>query len=406
MTTTQRPVTPEPDAKPRGLVARISLGKVFQPVSVEFVVIVSVSLFLTFFGFVMVLSATSASENPFDTALKQGLFAVIGVPLMLVMSRFPVKFFRVIAWPALIGAIGFQLLIYTPLAVHADGNTSWIRIAPGIQAQPAEFLKLATALWIGFILSQKANLLHKPKHFLIPLAPVLALVLLSVLGGSDLGTAMVLALVIFAAMYFAGVKLRWLFLGALGGAAGVFFLAVTSPNRMARITSFMDPECTINTNMGLCDQQVHGLWALANGGLFGVGLGNSVEKYGWLPAKGNDFIFAIVGEEFGVLGCIVVLALFGMLLWAGMRIVRRSTDGFVRIVAGSITIWIVGQALVNIAVVLRLAPALGVPLPFLSQGGTSLLSVLIACGVLLAFARTLPPGRESDVRPSVVRGAR
>lgn len=393
MAKTTPPASPTADTPTRGLSARVRLGRVFTPVSTEFVVILSTALFLTLFGFVMVLSATSASPEPFDVALKQGIFAVIGIPLMLVLSRAKPGFWKAIAWPVLIVCIGFQMLIYTPLAVHADGNTSWVNIG-GVQAQPAEFLKLATALWIGFILARKEKLLHRPMHFWIPLAPVIALVLASVLGGEDLGTAMVLGLVVLSALFFAGVRLRFLLIPILIAVVGVIVLAMTSPNRMHRITSFLDPNCEIGTNLGVCDQQVHGLWALANGGLFGVGLGNSIEKYGWLPAKGNDFIFAIIGEETGMLGCLVVLLLFGLLLWGGMRIVRRTDDLFVRIVAGAVTTWIVGQAMVNIAVVLRLAPALGVPLPFLSQGGTSLVSVLIACGVLLSFARTLPPGSK------------
>lgn len=400
MATTRIRETPKSESRTRGLAARVSLGKAFAPVSVEFVVILSVALFLTVFGFVMVLSATSASTSPFDTALKQGVFAVVGVPLMLALSRVPVKFFRVMAWPALIGALAFQMLIYTPLGINNDGNIGWVDLGP-VQAQPSEFLKLGTALWIGFILAKKAPLMHQFRHFAIPLIPVVLLVLASVMGGADMGTAMMIAMVVVAAMYFAGVKLRYLFLVIVVGVIGVIGFAVTSANRMRRITSFVDPDCTINTFGGICDQQVHALWALANGGLFGVGLGNSVEKYGWLPARGNDFIFAIVGEEFGVLGCVVVLVLFGLLLWAGLRVVGRTDDLFVRIVSGAITVWIVGQAMVNIAVVLRLAPALGVPLPFLSQGGTSLVSVLIACGVLLAFARSLPPVDPERPKPSI-----
>ncbi len=413
MATTAPPAQSTTDAPGRGLSARVRLGTVFTPVSTEFVVILSSALILTGFGFVMVLSATSASPDPFDTALKQGIFAAIGIPLMLVLSRAKPRFWRAIAWPVLIVCLAFQMLIYTPLAVHADGNTSWVNIG-GIQAQPAEFLKLATAIWIGFILARKEKLLHRPMHFWIPLAPVVALVLASVLGGQDLGTAMVLGLVVLSALFFAGVRLRFLLIPIVIAVVGVAALAIASPNRMHRITSFLDPNCDIGAYLGACDQQVHGLWALANGGLFGVGLGNSIEKYGWLPAKGNDFIFAIVGEETGLIGCVVVLALFGLLLWGGMRIVRRSDDLFVRIVAGAVTVWIVGQAMVNIAVVLRLAPALGVPLPFLSQGGTSLVSVLIAVGVLLSFARTLPAGSKprsigevrSASRDAVQRAAR
>jgi len=129
---------------------------------------------------------------------------------------------------------------------------------------------------------------------------------------------------------------------------------------------------------------------MASGGIFGVGLGNSQEKYGWLPAAGNDFIFAIVGEELGLIGCIVVLALFTLFTVGAFHIIRKTADPFIRVAAGGITVWITGQAVFNIGVVIGLFPVMGVPLPFMSQGGTALLAVLIACGVLLSFARTIP----------------
>ncbi|MFK4789554.1 FtsW/RodA/SpoVE family cell cycle protein [Microbacterium sp. ZW T5_56] len=403
MATTRLPQAPSPDS-PRGLSARVRLGRIFQPVATEFVLIAAVSLFLAVFGWVMVLSATSAGsgEKDLDTALKQGLFAVVGIPLMFVLSRFPVVFWKRMAWPILIAAVAFQMLIFTPMGVHADGNTNWVNLG-FVQAQPSEFLKLATALWLGFILARKHTLLNRWSHFFIPLVPVVVLVLASVLGGDDLGTAMVIMMVVLGALYFAGVKLRILIIPVLVAAAGVAALSIIKPDRINRITSFLDPTCGVDNP--LCYQQVHGLWALANGGFFGVGLGNSTEKYGWLPAKENDFIFAIVGEELGLLGCIVVLVLFGILTFAVISLIRRTDDMFIRIVAGAVIVWITGQALVNIAVVLRLGPALGVPLPFLSQGGTSLLSVLIACGVLLSFARTLPlRGAAAATRPA--RGRR
>ncbi|WP_052460397.1 peptidoglycan glycosyltransferase FtsW [Microbacterium gorillae] len=387
MATTPVPPSGKSDGPGRGLAARVSLGRQFRPLASEFLLIAAVAIFLTVFGFVMVLSATSASTDPFDIALKQGIFGAVGIPLMFVLSRFPLTFWKRMAWPILILAVAFQMLIYTPLAIENDGNVGWVDLGVA-QAQPAEFLKLATAIWIGFILARKEALLTNWKHLAIPLVPVVILVLASVLGGEDLGTAMIIMLVVFAALFFAGVKLRILIFPLAVAAVAVAVLAITSPNRIQRITSFLDPNCSASD--ALCYQQEHGLWALANGGLFGVGLGNSTEKYGWLPAKGNDFIFAIIGEELGLIGCFVVLALFAVFTFAAIRIIRRTDDTFVRIVAGAIAIWIVGQALVNIAVVLRLAPPLGVPLPFLSQGGTSLLSVLIAAGVLLSFARTLP----------------
>jgi len=388
-----RPEDTPPEPGRGGLAARVSLGRVFAPVPSEFLLIASTALLLTGFGLVMVLSATSATttaagESPFDLVMKQLVFAAIGVPLMFVVSRFPVRFWKRIAWPALIGALMLQLLVFTPLGVSNDGNTNWINIG-GMQAQPSELLKLALSLWMGYVLFRKQTLLTKWQHVFIPVVPVAAIVLATVLAGHDLGTVIILVFVVLGALFFSGVKLRLFVLPLLGAAAALALFAVTSPNRMKRIMSFLDPNC-LDDYLNSCYQPLHGIWGLAGGGIFGVGLGNSKEKYDWLPAAANDYIFAIVGEELGLIGCVVVLALFALYAIGAFHIIRKTHDPFVRIVSGAITIWIVGQALLNIGVVLRLFPVLGVPLPFMSQGGTSLLSVLLASGVLLSFARTIP----------------
>jgi len=403
----------DPDSTPkRGLAARVSLGRVFAPVPSEFLLIASTALLLTGFGLVMVLSATSAAAAaaglpPYESAIKQGAFAVLGIPLMFIASRLPISFWKRVAWPALIGAVLFQLLVFVPgLGVEANGNRNWIVIA-GLQFQPAEFLKLALALWMGYVLFRKQTLLGVWHHVFIPVVPVGALVIATVLAGSDLGTAMVLALILLGALFFAGVKLRLFIIPAIGAVAAVAMLAVTSPDRMRRILSFLDPDCLADY-MFSCYQPLHGIWGLAGGGIFGLGLGNSKEKYDWLPAAANDYIFAIVGEELGLIGCAVVLALFALYAVGAFHVIRKTNDPFVRVVAGAITVWVVGQALINIGVVLRLFPVLGVPLPFMSQGGTSLLSVLVASGVLLSFARTLPAKSvAAPVRPARTRaGAR
>ncbi len=388
---------PEP-ARRRGLAARVSLGRVFQPVPSEFLLITSTALLLTGFGLVMILSATSATSTargvvPYDAVIKQAVFAVIGIPLMLVASRLPITFWKRIAWAALIFAILFQLLVFTPLGIDNDGNTNWVEIA-GLQAQPSEFLKLALALWLGYVLFRKQTLLTKWQHVFIPVVPVAAIVMATVLAGHDLGTVIILVLIVLAALFFSGVKLRLFILPALIALGSLAVFAVTSPNRMKRIMSFLDPNC-IDDYLNTCYQPLHGTWALAGGGIFGLGLGNSREKYDWLPAAANDYIFAIVGEELGLIGCLVVLFLFALFAVGAFHIVRKTDDPFVRIVSGAITVWIVGQALINIGVVLRVFPVLGVPLPFMSQGGTSLVSVLLACGVLLSFARTLPAKRDA-----------
>jgi cell division protein FtsW len=402
-TTRTRPLPQEPEPPKRGLAARVSLGRVFAPVPSEFLLIASTALILTGFGLVMVLSATSATSEdagggPYDAVIKQGVFAVIGIPLMFLASRMPLRFWKRMAWPALIGATVFQLLVFTPLGITNDGNQNWIRIA-GLQAQPSEFLKVTLAIWLGYILYRKRTLLADWRHVFIPAVPVGIAVIGTVMAGHDLGTAIILVLIMLAGLFFSGVKLRVFLLPLLLFAGGVAYFAISSPDRMRRYMSFLSNDCLADY-YGDCYQPLHGIWGLAGGGVFGVGLGNSKEKYSWLPAAANDYIFAIVGEELGLIGCIVVLILFAIFAVGAFHIVRKTDDPFVRIAAGAITVWIIGQALLNIGVVLRLLPVFGVPLPFLSQGGTSLMSVLIACGVLLSFARTIPPRTRSAVSPS------
>jgi cell division protein FtsW len=229
--------------------------------------------------------------------------------------------------------------------------------------------------------------------------PVAVLVIGTVLGGRDLGTVMILVLVVLGALFFAGIKLRMFIVPAVISLVVVLVSAFGSENRMARIASLFDPD-DASCYYTSCYQSLHGVWGLASGGVLGLGLGNSKEKYDWLPAAANDYIFAIIGEELGLIGCLVVLVLFALFAVGAFHIIRRTDDAFVRIVAGAITLWIIGQAIVNIGVVLRIFPVLGVPLPFMSQGGTSLLSVLIACGVLLSCARTLPDRRPLETPPA------
>ncbi|MFK4835035.1 putative lipid II flippase FtsW [Microbacterium sp. ZW T2_14] len=398
MTTTQPPRTretptpPEPPAR-RGLAARVSLGRVFAPVPSEFLLIASTALLLTVFGLVMVLSATSATataqgEAPWEMVLKQVMFAAVSIPLMFIASRLPISFYKKIAWPALIVGVAVQMLVFTPLGIDNDGNRNWINIG-GVQAQPSEFLKLGLALWLAFVLFRKQTLLSKWQHVFIPVVPVSIAVFATVLAGHDLGTVIILVLVLLGALFFSNVKLRLFVIPLLVAAAGLAVFAITSPNRMKRIMSFLDQDCLADY-LNSCYQPLHGIWGLASGGVFGLGLGNSREKYDWLPAAANDYIFAIVGEELGLIGCAVVLTLFALFAVGAFHVIRKTDDPFVRIAAGGITVWIIGQALINIGVVLRVLPVLGVPLPFMSQGGTSLLSVLLASGVLLAFARSLP----------------
>lgn len=387
-----------------GLAARVSLGRRFTPVSGEFLMIASAALLLTIFGIVMVLSATSATavangENPMGGALRQGIFAVLGVPIMFLISRLPVGTLKKLAWPLLFASVALQLLVFTPLGVEDGGNRNWIGIG-SFTLQPSEFIKLSLAIWIAYVLLRKQTMLSTWHQVFIPVVPVSALAIGTVLAGKDLGTAMVLVMVLLGCLFFSGVKLRLFIIPVLLGIVAVIALAVMSPDRMRRITATCDTVTTANYE-GDCYQSIHGIWGMASGGIFGVGLGNSQEKYGWLPAAGNDFIFAIVGEELGLIGCLVVLALLVLFTVGAFHVIRKTNDPFVRVAAGGITVWIVGQAVLNIGVVIGVFPVMGVPLPFMSQGGTALLAVLAACGVLLSFARTIPAAEEG----AAARGA-
>lgn len=393
------PTTSRPRSDDAASSSRISLGRVLTAQSRNYMLVLGTTLFLVAVGLVMVLSSSSVdsfldNKGFFGGFWKQATYAVVGIPMMLVISRVPVRFWKRWAWLALAGALVLQLLVFTPLGIAEGGNRNWIAVGP-ISGQPSELLKLALALWLGAVLGRKMHLLADWKHALIPVVPIAVLALGLVLAGHDLGTVVIMAGIVIGAMFFANVRLRFLAVPVLGGLLLFFVMAVISPNRMARIMTFLDEECLDYEN--LCWQPLHGTWALANGGVFGLGLGNSREKYSWLPAASNDYIFAIIGEELGLIGAVVVLVMFVLLAVAFVRVIRSSTDPFVRIATGAIMVWIIGQAFVNIGVVLRLLPVLGVPLPFISAGGTALLTSLAAIGIVLSFAREqTTPRRISD----------
>jgi cell division protein FtsW len=348
------------------------------------------TLLLVFIGLIMVLSASSVDsflkdDNFFMGFLRQGAYAIAGVPLMLLASRVPATFWRKWARVFVLAGIALQMLVvFSPLGVDSGGNRNWLAIG-GFTFQPAELLKLALALWVGIMLPVTMEKYGTTWRVLRPLVPA-GLMIGLVLVGGDLGTVLVMVAMTMAALYFAGVDWKLMMIPLSIGAFGVLMVALVSPNRMSRIMSFLGAPCVDDS--GACWQPLHGTWAMASGGIFGVGLGNSRAKWSWLPAADNDYIFAIVGEELGLIGAIVVIALFVALTVIFLRIIRAAEDPTTRIVTGAIMVWLVGQAFLNIAVVLRVMPVLGVPLPFVSAGGTALLSSLVAVGVVLSFART------------------
>jgi len=354
----------------------------------------------------MVLSASSVTSykdtnSSYTIFLNQLQFAVAGVIAALVASRLSLKIWKRISVPLLMAALVLQTLVFVPgLGVSVNGNRNWIHIA-GQQVQPSEFAKVALVLFGATVLTKKRRLLGRFTHVAVPLVfPAGGLLLLLVLGGGDLGTALVLLAIVGGMLFVAGVPARMFLVAGAGAAALAATMALTSANRMGRIHTWL-AGCTDPTK---CFQTIHGRYALADGGWWGLGLGASREKWSWLPAAHNDFIFAIIGEELGLPGTLAIIALFGLLAFACYRLVLRSNDFFVRVATAGVMVWILTQALINIGGVIGLLPVIGVPLPLVSSGGSALVATLFALGMLVSFARNEPGCRAAlAARPGVVR---
>ncbi len=406
--TTLRPTSRETPAEPsrpgrrsgaaapaqerRGFSAIVPVSRIFAPENRDALLLIGATLFLTGFGLIMVLSASSVEEesttgDPFGRMVRQAIFAAVAIPLMFIVGRMPSRFWKRWAWPMVLVTGGMQLLVFIPgLGVGNGYNTNWIEIA-GLTFQPSEFVKFALIIWIGTVLGARRDELANWRRLVFPVVPVVGIAIGLVLVGNDLGTAAIMLIMVFACAFFAGAKLSHLTIGALTVALVALVIALTNPSRVSRITAWIQG-CADNDYSGYCWQPQHGLWALADGGILGVGLGNSTEKWNWLPEADSDFIFAIIGEELGLIGALVVLALYTIIGVVLVRMMRRFRDPFGKVVTGGVLVWIVGQAFVNIAVVLGLLPVLGLPLPLISSGGSSLVAVLLGIGVVLSIARS------------------
>jgi len=376
-----------------------------SPVTIYYLLL-SATAMLVVIGLVMVLSASSVTSykdtnSAFTVFFSQLQFAVAGVISLLVAIRIPLTTWKRLSVPLLAAAIFLQALVFVPgLGVEVNGNRNWIRIL-GQQVQPSEFAKVALVLFGATVLTKKRRKLGEFMHVLVPLVfPAGGLLLLLVLGGGDLGTGLVLLAIIAGILFAAGVPARMFFVAGAGSAVLVAAMALTSANRMGRIQTWLGG-CT---DPDKCFQTIHGQYALADGGWWGVGLGASREKWSWLPAAHNDFIFAIIGEELGLPGTLVIIGLFGLLAFACYRLVLRSGDFFVRVATAGVMVWILAQAVINMGAVIGLLPVIGVPLPLVSSGGSALVATLFALGMLLSFARNEPGCREAlAARPGVVR---
>jgi cell division protein FtsW len=362
--------------------------------------IAGITTLLLCLGLVMVLSTASIAdlsvgESPYHDFKVQLAGILVGVPVMWVAARCQPRLFRAAAYPLLaVSAIGLCLVLIPGVSKSAGGATRWIVLGP-LQFEPSELAKLALAVWGADLLARKEKLgmLTDWRHMLVPLLPGTGVLALLVMVGDDLGTTSILLLVFVALLWFIGTPGRvfaglLIFMGLV-----LLLLMVTESYRIKRLTGYWDPGNTDPTGANM--QSIQGKYALGSGGIFGVGLGASREKWGWLPESTSDFIFAIIGEELGLVGTLCVTALYGGLAFAGLRVARRAPDTFSRLLTGAITVWIVGQAVVNIGAVIGAFPITGVPLPLVSQGLSSVLVTMVGLGMLMSFARREPAAAQA-----------
>ncbi|HEY5359103.1 MAG TPA: putative peptidoglycan glycosyltransferase FtsW [Streptosporangiaceae bacterium] len=384
-----------PAAGLRESAARL-LGLLDRPLT-SYYLIIGCTLLLLALGLAMVLSTSSAlaldhNQAPYAGFQKQLLGAVFGLGVMWLAARASPRLYRASAYP-MMGLAVLGLILVLAVGHAVQGATREITVA-GFALQPSEFAKLAFVLWGADLLARKEKLgqLTDWRQLLIPLMPGTAILALLVLLGNDLGTTVILLVIFLALLWVMGSPGR-LFIGMLGLMAFVVVvLIIVEPYRLQRFLGFLNPGAQ---PLGAGMQELNGQYALGSGGPLGVGLGASRSQWGWVPESSTDFIFAILGEELGLVGTLSVIFLYTGIAYAGIRIARRMQDTFMRMAAAAVTVWIVAQALVNMGAVLGLLPITGIPLPLVSAGLSSLLVTITALGMLMCFARHEPGARQA-----------
>jgi cell division protein FtsW len=388
----------------RGPLARLRARWEPGPWSREATALTVVIVALTLIGLVMSFSASfvDAAEDgdPFGVFRRQLVWVALGIPGFALTANLDHRIWRRLAWPMLLASVVGLVLVLTPVGVERFGSTRWLGFGP-LVVQPTEIAKLALLLWLADVLERKRpkdGSLQSTDHLLLPALPVFGVLAVLVLLQPDLGTTVLLGLIVGAVLWVEGLTGRIVGTLVVASSILVAILAVAAPYRFARIAGWLRPE---EDPLGAGFQLLQSWYAMADGGLFGHGLGASRGKYNFIPNPETDFIFAIVGEELGLVGSVILVGLFVAILHLGLKIAYLCQDPFGRTVAAALTAWIVGQAFINIGTVTGLLPITGVTLPLVSVGGSSLVSTLVALGILVAIARrpVSAPTRRTGPRP-------
>ncbi len=365
----------------------------------SFFLVAVVSALLLIIGTVMVWSASSVYaftqfKNAYYFIQRQVVFLVIGLIVVVITQWLPLGLLRRLGW-VFFGIAGVLMcLTFVPgLGYGVKGNKNWLNFSTEsmIRLQPSEIAKVAIILWAATLFTTKRTYLDDPRHLLVPLVPGASLMIGLTVLQHDLGTAIIMGMILVAILWNVGASWRVMLSIAVTAAAGALVLALTSADRLRRILGFFSPGSDLS---GTNYQPNQAQYGLATGGWWGVGLGASRQKWGSLSEAHTDYVLAIIGEETGLVGTLIVLALLVLLGYAGFRIALRSGTFYARMVAAGISSWLMIQAIVNVFVVLRLLPVLGVPLPLVSYGGSSLVVNMIGVGLLLACAKDEPEAKE------------
>ena len=370
-----------------------------QPISSYYLLLVSAAS-LTVLGLVMVLSASSihsleTSGSSFAIFLRQLFFLTIALPLGFIASRLSITKWKWVARFSLIGSVFLLALPQIPgLGNTVNGNTNWIAVGP-IVFQPSEFVKFFMILWAGSMLAKHEEAKAVRSNVIVILVPTFFAIMGLIMLGNDLGNAAIFVAILLCLLFISGIRLRLIGFTGLLGVAMVGALIITAPNRMRRLLAVMHPFSPEFYKLSGW-QPAHSIMGLASGGLFGVGLGASRQKWGNLAEAHTDFIFSVIGEELGLVGTLLVLFLFSAMIFAIFKIAIRASDPMIRYTCAGIGCWITAQVILNIGSATSVLPVAGVTLPLLSYGGSSLIAIYLALGFVVGAAL-----RDPAINPHV-----
>lgn len=356
--------------------------------NIDLVLLISV-IAISIFGIIMIYSSSNIwAEYKFNDAFKylkmQGLFLIIGIVLMIIISKIPYKYYLDKANIILVICFVLLILVLIPgIGKIRNGSRSWFGVG-GLGIQPSEFMKLALIIFISKYLHKNERNNISIKKDILPILFITLLTFGLIMLQPDFGTGVIIVMSIIGILFISGLKMKFFIIAGLVGVVGAVVLILIAPYRFERILSFINPWVD---PLGTGFQAIQSLFAIGPGGLLGLGLGNSIQKHFYLPEPQTDFIFAIISEEFGFLGVLIVSALFLTIIYRGMKISLNAKDLFSKYLSFGITFSLAFQALLNLMVVVSLIPITGVTLPFLSYGGSSLLITLCSMGILLNISR-------------------